>query len=289
MAEFKTGTVRANQINFHFLEMGEGPLVLCMHGFPDNAYTYRYLLPELARAGFRAVAPFMRGYAPTEAPKDGRYEAALLGQDALCLIDALDAGRAALVGHDWGAFAVYCAAALGPEKVTKLVMMGTAPQGAGEYMNMRFLKGVWHHFYFQMPDAERTLAYNDFAFIEDFLRDLSPGWDIPREILESIKETFRKPGVLEASIGYYRQNFNPGLQDPALKDLQGRATTSPIRVPTLALHGDQDRPGGLEAFAKMDRFFMGGLEKVVVPDTGHHLHLEKPKEVNRRIVEFLKG
>ena len=68
MADFKTGSVSANDIDFHFLEMGEGPLVLCMHGFPDHAYSFRHLLPDLSKAGFRAVAPFMRGYAPTEAP-----------------------------------------------------------------------------------------------------------------------------------------------------------------------------------------------------------------------------
>ena len=69
MADFKTGSVRANGLDFHFLEMGEGPLALCLHGFPDHAYSFRHLLPDLADAGFRAVAPFMRGYAPTEAPK----------------------------------------------------------------------------------------------------------------------------------------------------------------------------------------------------------------------------
>ena len=78
MTDFKTGSVKANEINFHYLEMGQGPLVPCMHGFPDNAYSFRHLLPALAQAGFRAVAPFMRGYAPTEAPKDDQYDAVLL-------------------------------------------------------------------------------------------------------------------------------------------------------------------------------------------------------------------
>ena len=78
MPDFRTGTVRANGINFHYLEMGEGPLALCFHGFPDHAWSFRHLLPDLAQAGFRAVAPFMRGYAPTEPPADGRYQAVLL-------------------------------------------------------------------------------------------------------------------------------------------------------------------------------------------------------------------
>src|ERR1700752_3570582 len=103
MADFHSGNVQANGIDFHYLELGRGPLVLCLHGFPDNAYTYRYLLPALAASGFRAVAAFMRGYAPTSAAPDGRYQSVLLAQDAVALITALGAERAFGVGH-------YCAA-----------------------------------------------------------------------------------------------------------------------------------------------------------------------------------
>ena len=114
MAELGSGTVTANGVTFHYLEAGEGPLVLCLHGFPDNAHTYRGLLPTLAAAGFRAVAPFMRGYAPTSPAPDGRYQSVLLAQDAAELIPALGAPQAFLVGHDWGATATYGAAALAP-------------------------------------------------------------------------------------------------------------------------------------------------------------------------------
>ena len=93
MTDFTAGSVNANGINFHYLEMGHGPLALCLHGFPDHAWSFRHLLPDLAAAGFRAVAPFMRGYAPTTAPADGRYHTALLARDAVALIDALGAER----------------------------------------------------------------------------------------------------------------------------------------------------------------------------------------------------
>ena len=136
MPEFKTGAIRANEINFHFLEMGEGPLVLCMHGFPDHAYSFRHLLPDLAQAGFRGVAPFMRGYAPTEAPKDGRYQTVLLSRDVLALIGALSSERAYLVGNDWGAGAVSGAAILEPEKVAKLVTIASGR--ADENLRMSF-------------------------------------------------------------------------------------------------------------------------------------------------------
>ena len=290
MADFKTGSVRANDINFHFLEMGDGPLVLCMHGFPDHAYSFRHLLPDLSEAGFRAVAPFMRGYAPTEAPKDGRYQSVLLSKDVLALIGALGAEQAYLVGNDWGAGAVSGAAVLAPDKVAKLVTIASGRADENLRMNFQFLKGTWHAYYFQLPFAERTVAHDDYAFIEDWWRDASPEWDIPEEVLESIRETFRKPGVVEAALGYYRASYNPSLQDPSLKQDQDRISTGPITVPTLALHGTRDRPRRMDAFKSeaMDRFFTGGLEKVIIPGTGHFMHQEKPREVNPRIVEFLR-
>ena len=290
MTEFRTGSIKANDINFHFLEMGEGPLVLCMHGFPDHAYSFRHLLPDLAQAGFRAVAPFMRGYAPTEAPKDGNYQTAQMARDVLALISALGADRAAIVGNDWGASAVYGAAILEPDKVIKLVTIAAAHRGAtvSESANFHYLKGTWHGFYFQLPAAERTLPHNDFAFIEDWWRDASPEWDIPHEVLESVKGTFRKPGVVEAALGYYRYSQNPSLHDPALKDIQERSANGLVTVPSLALHGTRDRPRRLETFQNMDSFFTGGLEKVIIEGTGHFMHQEKPQEINSRIVEFLK-
>lgn len=289
MAEINTGTVNANGINFHYLEMGEGPLALCFHGFPDHAWSFRHLLPDLADAGFRAVAPFMRGYAPTEPPADGRYQQVALCKDVLALIGALGAQRAYLIGNDWGAGAVTGATVLEPEKVMKLVIIASGQVDRDLQMNYQYLKGTWHSYFFQLPQAEQALAYNDFAFVEEWWRDASPEWDIPASALESIRETFRKPGVVEAALGYYRARYSPALQDPSMREDQDRVNAGPVTVPTLALHGTRDRPRRLDAFESeaMDRFFTGGLEKVIISGTGHFMHQEKPAEVNPKIVEFL--
>ena len=289
MAEINTGTVNANGINFHYLEMGEGPLALCFHGFPDHAWSFRNLLPDLAEAGFRAVAPFMRGYAPTEPPADGRYQQVALCKDVLALIGALGAQRAYLIGNDWGAGAVTGATVLEPEKVMKLVIIASGQVDRDLQMNYQYLKGTWHSYFFQLPQAEQALAYNDFAFVEEWWRDASPEWDIPASALESIRETFRKPGVVEAALGYYRARYSPALQDQSMREDQDRVNAGPVTVPTLALHGTRDRPKRLDAFESeaMDRFFTGGLEKVIISGTGHFMHQEKPAEVNPKIVEFL--
>ena len=289
MAELRTGSVQANGLTFHFLEMGAGPLVLCLHGFPDNAYTYSSLLPHLAAAGLHGVAPFMRGYAPTSAAPDGRYQSVLLAQDAVALISALGAERAFLVGHDWGAQATYGAAVLAPERVMKIVTFGASHPGAvrGDLaVSYERLKGIWHAYFFQMPFAEQAVAANDYAFLERWWRDASPEYDLPPEVMERVKKTFRQPGVVTAALNYYRHTFHPDNRDAALSALQERVSTAPTPVPTLAFHGTKDRPGRLEAFTGMDDLFLNGLEKVILPGAGHFVHLERPAEVNPRTVAF---
>jgi len=288
MPIIKTGSVVANSINFHYLEAGSGPLVLCLHGFPDNAHTFKYLLVKLAQANFRAVAPFMRGYAPTEVPKDGRYQTSVLAQDIVELINALGYPKGYLVGHDWGAQAVYGAALNNPGKIYKIVTIAAAHKGASLKRDFDYLRGSWHSYYFQLPQAEETVAYNDMAFIEDWWRNASPQWDIPSEFLDSVRKTFREPGVIKAALDYYRQELNPKLRDPLLEDIEQSMATTAITVPTLAIHGDRDRPKRLDAFQQMDSFFSGELKKIVFQGTGHFLHLEKPELTNQTIVEFLK-
>jgi pimeloyl-ACP methyl ester carboxylesterase len=291
MPNFRKDHVQANGVDFHYLEIGNGSLVLCFHGFPDNAFTYRYLGPALAEAGFRVVAPFMRGYAPTSRPQDGCYQSVLLAQDAVALITALGEESAYIVGHDWGALTTYGAAALAPGRVRNNVTLAAAHPATllgALATNYDMIKGGWHAYFFQMPFAEQAVQANDYEFVEKWWRDASPEYDIPHEVMESVKETFRQPGVVTAAINYYHHTMNPANRDPALAALQERVTTTPTPVPALALHGTRDRPRRLEAFERMDQFFAAGLEKFILPGTGHFLHLERPVEVNTKIVEFLR-
>jgi pimeloyl-ACP methyl ester carboxylesterase len=140
-----------------------------------------------------------------------------------------------------------------------------------------------------MPFAEQAVAANDYAFLERWWRDASPEYAPSPEKMESVKATFRQPGVLAAALAYYRHTFHPANRDPALAALHERLGTAPTPVPTLAIHGTRDRPGRLEAFEAMDHLFTAGLEKVTLSGTGHFLHLERPEEVARRVVAFLKA
>jgi pimeloyl-ACP methyl ester carboxylesterase len=232
----------------------------------------------------------LRGYAPTDAAPDGRYQSAALAEDAVALIEALGYERAILFGHDWGALAAYGAALAAPQRVQKLVT-AAVPYGpqvmtalTTDYDQQR---RSWYMFFFQSPMAELSVAHNDFAFLERLWRDWSPGWQWPAEEMAALKETFRRPGVLQAALDYYRATFDPARQDPALAALQGRMLVEPIHVPGLVLHGADDGCMGVSLVEGMADLFPRGLQTVVLPEAGHFLHQERPEIVNRIVLEFL--
>jgi pimeloyl-ACP methyl ester carboxylesterase len=277
--------------SFRGLEAGEGPVVLCLHGFPDHPRTFRHQLPALAAAGFRAVAPYMRGYGPGGPPADGRFDAAALAEDAIALLDALGAAEASLFGHDWGAVAGYFTALVAGGRLRRLA---TAAVPYGPRFARALLddyaqqKRSWYMAFFQHPLAERAVAAHDFAFLERLWRDWSPGFTPPAEEMAALRETFRRPGVLAAALGYYRATMGPVFADPAQAEAMAAAFTVPIDVPALMIHGADDGCIGAELLAGMDRYFPRGLRTEILPGAGHFVHQERPDVVNRLLVAFLR-
>ena len=206
-----TRTIATPALDFTVLEAGSGPLALCLHGFPDSAYTWRHLLPVLADAGYHAVAPFMRGYAPTQVPADGRYQTGALVADATALHDALGGdGEAVLIGHDWGAMTTYGAGAFAPERWRRLVALAVPPPGAliTAFFDYAQLKRSFYIFLFQTPLAESAVIADDLAFIDGLWRDWSRSYD-GSEDLRHVKDGLRDPANLAAAIGYYRAMLDP--------------------------------------------------------------------------------
>src|SRR5690242_15709055 len=150
-------SVTANDIEFGYLACGDdGPLALCLHGFPDSAWTWRHLLPELAAAGYRAVAPWLRGYAPTGLDPEGRYQNGASVADTSALHDALGGDeRAVIIGHDWGARIATGAAVHASDRWAKIVTMAVPPAGAiaGAMLSYAQLKRSFYIWLFQTPLA----------------------------------------------------------------------------------------------------------------------------------------
>jgi pimeloyl-ACP methyl ester carboxylesterase len=292
--EFKRGTVRAGGVEFHYLEAGSGPLALCLHGFPDSPLTYRYLLPQLAQSGYRAVAPFMRGYAPTEVPADGDFSTRALSRDPNSLHEALGGtGDAVLIAHDWGAVAAYGALTAEPSRWRRAVIGNVPHFNVFGQIAFRYsqLKRSFYFWFFQMAVSEPVVAGNDLAFIDGLWRDWSPNYD-PTPEMGWVKDCLRNPANLHAAMGYYRTFFDPNrFGTPAWAEEQTAVLGRPVPQPTLYLHGTNDGCIALdEEGAKAVRGLLGpGSEVERILGVGYFFWVEKPAQINERAVRFLKA
>src|SRR6056297_537240 len=227
--EITEGRVRAGELEFGYLEVGSGPLALCLHGFPDSAWGWRHLLPQLADAGFRAVAPFMRGYAPTEVPADAMYQTGALASDACALHEALGGdGEAVLIGHDWGAMATYGAASLEPDRWRRVIAAAVPPAGAmGQgFLSFDQLRRSWYMFFFQHPLADVVVPMADLAFIDRLWADWSPGYDASADV-PHVKDALRDPANLAAALGYYRATLGDGPTHERYESAQQATQAAP--------------------------------------------------------------
>lgn len=283
--------IKANGLEFGYLADGpqDGPLALCLHGFPDSAHTWRYLLPELAAAGYRAVAPFTRGYAPTSVPEDGAYQTGALAADANALHAALGGGSdAVLIGHDWGAAALYGAVASEPDRWRRAVALALPPVPAvlSGFLSFDQLKRSFYVFLFQTPLAEQAINRE---FIAGLWRDWSPGYHATDDIRQ-VMECLRGPENVAAALGYYRAMLDTSRHLEKYAAEQA-ATTRVGERPILYLHGTEDGcmtadvAGGPAGIA---RALPPGSRVELIGEAGHFLHLDQPEEVASRILPWLR-
>lgn len=267
--------IDANGVRFAYLEQGTGPLVLLVHGFPDTAHTWDRVMPAVAAAGFRAVAPFTRGYWPTEAK--GPYDSDTLGDDIVALIDALGEQQAIVVGHDWGASAAYCAAGSHPERVRMLITLAI-PHPRSLKPNPFILWKIRHFFTLGRPSGPAKARANNFAYIDELWRRWSPAWkDLPASETAAVKEAFSHDGSLEAACAYYAAT-NPR------KRPKGHRPN--IKVPAVAFAGTDDMIAP-RAYEKARHCYDASYEVIQVPG-GHFMHREHPDEFIPELVRTLK-
>ena len=266
--------VDANGLRFAYLEWGKGPLVVAFHGFPDTPHSWSELGPAIAAAGFRVVAPFLRGYAPTSMPaRDTTVQD--LAEDVIALISALGEERAHLIGHDWGAEAVYAAVGLAPTRVLTLTAIGI-PHRATLKPTPKLAWAIRHFVTLNLPGAEARFAANDFDQMEMLIHRWSPTWLFTADELAPVKACFREPGTVHASLGYYRASK---VATPEL--LKARVT-----VPTLCVAGGDDPGVDPATYEATRKHFTGRFEVAVIPG-GHFCHRESGAELLPKLLAHL--
>jgi pimeloyl-ACP methyl ester carboxylesterase len=292
MAEVDRITLHANGLRFSALAAGKGPPVLCLHGFPDHARSFRLQQPALAAAGFRTIAPTLRGYEPSSQPEDADYHIVRMAEDVVGWIDDLGCERVHLVGHDWGAVIGYAAAALAPERLHSLTTLAIPHPGRLQQEGLRKLpsqlRNSWYMLFFQLRGlADWVVQARGWAFIDKLWRDWSPGWELPAEERALLEATLAQPGVKRAALAYYRAMAD--YRSPAAVESR-ELLAGQVPVPTLALTGARDgcMDTRLHDLVMNAEDFPRGLEVVRVEEAGHFLHQEKPDEVNAILLEWLR-
>jgi len=274
----------------------DAPIALCLHGFPDTAHGWRKVAPLLVEAGWRVVAPFMRGYAPSSIPTDSSYHVGALMDDALRVLDAAGpTGRDVIIGHDWGAIAGAGLAAMPNSSFSKAVIMSVPPAAAfrpdggmpEDFGRLaatwpKQLMRSWYILYFQLPWLpERSAKW----VVPKLWRRWSPYYQADEDV-RHVNDAIGAPDRWRAALGYYRamvRNTKPPAQ---YAELHEHWMSAPA-MPTLYLHGSDDGCATAEYAHWVQKVLPAGSELAIVERAGHFMQLDQPDVVARHIVDFV--
>jgi pimeloyl-ACP methyl ester carboxylesterase len=292
-------TVRTNSLEIGYYESGDaaGFPVILLHGFPDDAHAYDEVAPVLAKAGYRALAVYLRGFGPTRFVDPGvarTAEQAAIGQDVIDFADALELPRFAVAGFDWGGRAACVASALHPDRVRAAVLIGgysiqntvkparaAAPEVA---------RRLWYQWYFNTDAGRDGLEQNRRGLCELMWREWSPTWRFSDEMFNLTAASFDNADFVDCVIHSYRhRNFNAPGEPRFLGTEQQLAMRPPIHVPTIVVHGGDDPFGRPAAqITAAERVTMPKLiEKRIVEGAGHFVPHEKPGAVASALLDLL--
>jgi pimeloyl-ACP methyl ester carboxylesterase len=276
------------RLRLHFVEKGEGPLVVLLHGFPEMWWSWRYQIDTLASAGFRVVVPDQRGYGETD--KHGPYDLDTLAGDVCHLIEHLGVERRVrVVGHDWGGAVAWHLAAHRPEFCERLAVLN-CPHPA--VMRQALLNGLswgqvkrsWYMFFFQLPFLpEYFLTRNDAELMPRTLKAASvtrAHWT-PDDV-RPFRDAIQRPGAATAMVGWYREAVRSGFRRPF----------SPPRYPPITcdatlIWGQRDPALDYDRLVPGTERYAPKLRIVPIADAGHFVHSEAPEPVNRALIDFL--
>ncbi|GAA5314843.1 MAG: alpha/beta hydrolase [Candidatus Pelagadaptatus aseana] len=281
--------IRLNDADYCYLEAGTGPMVLLLHGYPDNAYSWEHQIRFLAQSGYRVIVPFTRGYAPTTTGPASYFDRATLARDMVALIDELNQGEPVLlVGQDWGAAISYGILGAFPDKVRRAMVLAVPhPAEINRTLKRspRHCIRSFHWFLFQLPWLpEKLIRWTRGGFLSFLWRLWSPDFKDGDHVDQVIAAMLQGSGI-EDTLAYYRAAIQSAYRDPELADVFQRLN-NPIPVPTRVLCGQQDMrremlPRAADLFTPAAQYQWG-----LVDNAGHFLHREQPAVVNAEIAQW---
>ena len=261
-------------ISLHVEDSGTGAPVLLLHGWPDTSDLWRYQMPALARAGFRAIAPDLRGFGRSGKPEaTDAYAITEHVGDLLGILDQLGVQKAHVVGHDWGAAIGWVCAALAPDRVASLTALAVGHPGAFANAGWKQRGKSWYMLLFQFPAiAERWLSARDFAYFRS--------WSGHPDV-NAVVARLADPAALTASLGIYRANLSPA------SPVKMPCPLPPVTVPVLGVWASEDRALTEVAMTGSADHVTGPWRYERLDGLGHWMQLEDPEAVNRLLLGFL--
>lgn len=274
-SRFHTRQVEANGIQYSLIDEGEGPPVLLLHGFPDTASLWRHQIPALVAAGFRAVAPDLRGRGQTQAPPQ-LEDYALVGMvaDVAALLDTMGIDRAHVVGHDFGAGLAWLAGSLLRQRVDHLVVLSVGHPATRERPTLEQLQKSWYQLLFQFEGvAEELLLKDDWYLFREFLQG---DGDVEDYITE-----LSRPGALTAALNWYRASF------PVQRLLAPAPELPPVQAPTLGVWSTGDQYLPEYRMVRSADYVTGPWRYERMEGASHWIPLDQPERLNSLLLEFL--
>ena len=270
--------IEVNGIGLHVPEAGpaSGQPVVLLHGFPDSSSLWRHQVPALAAAGFRVIAPDLRGFGLSDQPAavDAYAIPTLLG-DAVGLLDALGIARAHVVCHDWGAALGWGLAMFLPDRVARFAALSVGHFGAFFDAGLEQREKSWYMLYFQYEGiAEDALRADDWKLFRDWTRHHA---ELPHWLAD-----LSRPGALTAALNWYRANVNP-----ARPGLAGMAFP-PVKAPTLGIWSTGDAYLVEAQMQASQRFVSGEWRYERFDGASHWLMLDQPERLSRLLVDWLE-
>ena len=269
--------LRVGEIELNVLDEGSGPAVLLIHGFPDSAHLWRHQVPALAGAGLRVIAPDLRGFGESDRPADvSAYGLMTIVKDMVALLDALGVGKAHVLCHDFGAAVGWLLAALHPARVERFIPLSVGAPQSFAAAGFAQLEKSWYMLLFQFKDvAEKILMREDWKFLRQFARDHAE--------CEHWIAQLSRPGALTAALNLYRANSGPE------RWLQARPALPKVRAPTLGIWSSGDAYLTETQMVNSAEFVAGPWRYQRLEGASHWLQLDRPDELNRLVLEFLRG
>lgn len=272
-----------------------GPVVFLLHGWPDDVHSWREVIPLLNRAGYRTIAPSLRGFGHTrflraDTLRDGRGVA--LAQDAIDLADALGIRHFFVAGHDWGGRAAYILAALFPERVLGIAALGLAFQPGGHFTIPDFAQArlFWYQWLMCVEGGAAAVRKDPVGFARIQWDTWSPrGW-YTETLFDEAAQSFTNPDYTAISLHGYRSRFLPEAVAPAYAGLQQKLADTPaINIPTLVIAGGADHCDPASAFEGKEKYFTRGYELLVLEGVGHFIQREAPQQVAEAVTAHFAG